>query len=315
MGYKAFQDTITARLKERLGAGCRLAIRRIPKNNGIFLDGLTILPAGRTSAPVIYLNHYYAHYLEGSPMDELIDEIMAIYEETVNTLPIDFDFFNDFGRLREKVAYRLINTKANETMLNELVSFPFADLSVVFYLIWEESVYGQMTAMILKRHLRSWDVTAAELLELARKNTPRLLPPKLQNMTDVLEEIAKENMGDDYSPGVIDRIIPGHQESPLFVLTNTTGLNGACTMLYPNILKDFSDLLGRDLIILPSSIHEVLLVPYEECTGIRELEDMVATINREEVAVEDRLSDHVYFYSRDADEIVLMHDSDSAYTS
>ena len=86
-------------------------------------------------------------------------------------------------------------------------------------------------------------------------------------------------------------------------------------MLYPNILKNFAEQLDRDLVILPSSIHEVLLLPYDESILFRELSDMVSNINQNEVAVEDRLSNHVYFYSRTADEIILAHDSASAYVS
>ncbi len=315
MVYKAFQETITSRLQDRLGADCRLDIRKVPKNNGIFLDGLTITPEGETVAPVIYLNHYYEHFLAGSSIDALIEEIVTLYQQRQGAFSLNFDLFNDFSRLKAKVAYRLVNTDANRSLLEDLVSFPFQDLSIVFYLILEDNSLGQMTAAIQKRHLQSWNIKDEELLHLAQKNTPHLLPPKLQNMTQVMDEIAKETMGDDYDPGIIDRIIPGHQESPLYVLSNTSGLNGACTMLYPNVLKNFSGLLGRDLIILPSSIHEVLLVPYEENVEFHELEEMVTTINQTEVAFEDQLSNHVYFYSHTADAIILAHAPASAYIS
>lgn len=76
-------------------------------------------------------------------------------------------------------------------------------------------------------------------------------------------------------------------------------------MLYEGILKDFAAVLEYDLIILPSSVHEVLLVPYEEDLCMEELKEMVRHINRTEVAKEEVLSDNVYCYSRKTDKISI----------
>lgn len=64
-------------------------------------------------------------------------------------------------------------------------------------------------------------------------------------------------------------------------------------------------MLEKDLVILPSSIHEVLLIPYEDHICFEELTDTVSHINRAEVPVEDRLSDQVYLYSRSLDAVTL----------
>ena len=134
-------------------------------------------------------------------------------------------------------------------------------------------------------------------------------------MAEAMDDIAREQMGDAYYPGAAGSIFPEHDDLPLYVLSNTSGLHGACVMLYPNVLKKLADRLDRDLVILPSSIHEVLLLPYDENVVFDELADMVAAINHSDVPVEDRLSDHVYFYSRAADEIILAHDPATAYIS
>lgn len=315
MVYETFQETITSKLRDRFGAGCRLNVSKVPKNNGLLLDGLTIKPPGQNISPVIYLNHFYECFLDGRPMDSLVEEIMDIYRESADLFREDFSILNDFEQMRDKVTYRIINTRANQALLEDLVSFPFQDLSIVFYLHLRQGNLGQMTAPIRRRHLRQWNTTAEELLDLAGKNTPHLLPQDLRNMATIMEAIAREQMGGDYYPGVIDKIMPDHKDSPLYVLSNTSGLHGACAMLYPGALKNFANLLDRDLVILPSSIHEVLLLPYDENVAFDALSDMVTNINQNDVAVEDRLSNHVYFYSRTADAVILTHDSASAYVS
>ncbi len=315
MVYEAFQDAITSRLQSRLGAGYRLIVSRFPKNNGLFMDGLVITPKDQNAAPVIYLNYYYERFLEGHPMDTLVEEIVTIYRESADILHLDFSVLNDFSRLRDKITYRVINTKDNLALLEDAVSFPFQDLSIVFYLFLQQSPLGQMTSMIHKRHIKQWQAEPEELFALAEKNTPILLPPDLKNMSAVIDGIAREQMGAGYYPGVVDTLYPGHEAVPLYVLSNTSGLHGASVMLYPNVLKSFADRLDQDLVILPSSIHEVLLLPYDESVVFHKLTDMVTTINQNAVAVEDRLSNHVYFYSRTADEIIPADDPATVYVS
>lgn len=60
------------------------------------------------------------------------------------------------------------------------------------------------------------------------------------------------------------------------------------------------------MIILPSSIHEVLLVVYEEELCMEELKEMVRHVNQTEVAKEEILSDNVYIYSRKTDKISIV---------
>jgi hypothetical protein len=52
-------------------------------------------------------------------------------------------------------------------------------------------------------------------------------------------------------------------------MTNDRASHGAAAVLYENVLKQFADGIDRDLFILPSSIHELLLVPYEKISVLR----------------------------------------------
>jgi len=114
-----------------------------------------------------------------------------------------------------------------------------------------------------------------------------------------------EHLGADYREEFIEELLSAPSISPLYVQTNSMGICGACTILYPNQLKNFADTVNADLVILPSSIHEVLLIPYEAKLSFPELTNMVTHINRAEVSVEDRLSDQVYLYSRELDTVII----------
>ena len=85
---------------------------------------------------------------------------------------------------------------------------------------------------------------------------------------------------------------------PLYVLTNQSHLNGASVLLYKNLLKELSDTIDESFYILPSSIHEIILVPSGSSLSKTNLNLMVQDVNQKEVSPMERLSDHVYFYNR-----------------
>ena len=315
MVYEKFQELLTSLLQEKLDGSCRLRIQKIPRNNGIMLNGLTVTAGGQTAAPLICLEQYYEKFRAGRPLDALADEILNELRKDSDILHIDFSMLNDFEKIRDRIIFRLISTHANQTLLQDVPSVPFQDLSAVFYLFLENGPSGQMTALISRRHQRMWDVTTQTLYDLAEQNTPLLLPPELKSMAAVMNDIAREHMGKHYREGIVDELLPGHRDVPLFVLSNTSGLHGACAVLYPGVLKNFADQLEKDLVVLPSSIHEVLLLPYDDSMVFSEMSDMVADINQAAVAAEDRLSDQVYYYSRSDGEMIIAADTASAFVS
>ena len=305
MVYEMFQTKVADSLRSQLGSDYKLTLLKVPKNNGMILDGLSITRKDLAASPTIYLNSYYERYQEGIPFNSIVSEILQIYQENSSVTHLDFSVLNDFSLLRDKVLYKLIHTESNKELLTDLPSIPYLDLSIVFYLFLEKTEYGQMTALIHNDHLKSWNTTLDDIYQLASMNTPKFLPAELKTMTEVMKSIAKEHLGSEYREELIDQLLSAPSVSPLYVLTNSSGICGACAILYPDQLKNFSAMMGKDLVILPSSIHEVLLIPYEEALSFEELSSMVSHINRSEVPVEDRLSDQVYLYSKSLDLVVF----------
>lgn len=313
MVYETFQTVLTETLTQRLGPDCRLLTQKVPKNNGVVLDGLCISKKGASIAPTVYLNSYFERYQEGASIEQLAEEILQLYSRDFALLRTDFSILNDFSRLKDKIVYKLIHTAANTNLLKEIPSIPYLDLSVVFYLYLDESPSGQMTALIYNRHLAAWDTSLEELYQLASQNTPVLFPPELKTMSQIMQEILRRNCGNLEANDLMQEFSKSQPSSPLYVLTNSAGINGACTILYPRVLQNLSRQLKQDLVILPSSIHEVLLIPFDEHISLGELSDMVKQVNQAEVPMEEQLSDHVYYYSSDSDEVLILQDSASSH--
>ncbi len=304
MVYKKFLETVRQRLQKKLGSEYRLEIRPILKNNGIMLDGLCLEHPGSRLAPTVYLNPYYEQYCDGMKMDEVLNDILRLFRDNPPPPCITQGQLTDFELMKPKIMLRLIHAQSNEPLLQEIPCIPYLDLAVVFYLALEHNATGQMTSLIYNTHMKQWGTTAQDLLALALENTPVAYPAAIRSLTDVIKDIARQNLNDRYDERYIDRLLNDENNvSPLYMLSNETGIYGAACLLYPQVLKNFADELGQDLIIIPSSIHEVLLAPCPGGMTHRELNDMVADVNRTEVLPEDRLSDHIYYYTRSNDRI------------
>lgn len=307
MVYAAFLETIRQSLQKRLGDGYTLAIYPVPKNNGVILDGLCVHIPDSDLSPTLYLNSYYEQACRGMTMDEIIEDIVRLFRDYPPPSNISYDCFADFDKIHDKIMMKLIHAGSNRQLLNELPHILYLDLAIVFYLSLELNDSGQMTALIHNEHTDQWNIDAQTLFSLALSNTPRSCPAEIRSMDEVMKEIARKNLGDAYNEEIIDHLLSTEENlSPLYVLSNQTGIYGASCILYKNLIKDFADALGEDLIIIPSSIHEVLLTPDDGKICYDELNGMVASINQSDVPQEDRLSDHIYLYKRSKGQISVI---------
>lgn len=274
------------------------------------MDGLSILMPDAQMAPTIYLNPYYDQFLEGMPIEAIITDILELFYNNPAPTCITPHQIAQFDLLEDKIMFKLIHCASNQALLQDIPYIPYLDLAIVFYLFLDRNATGQMTALIHNEHMAIWNVKEKDLLTLALENTPKAFPAEIKSMTEVMKDIVRENFPDDrheeYEEEEMAELFDASKtRMPLYVLTNEVSLNGAGCIIYRNVLKNFADSLGEDLIILPSSIHEVLLTPNEPGVSYKELSDLVTCINQNEVPEEDQLSNQVYLYSRATDRLRL----------
>lgn len=309
MVYQSFLTTITHTLQEEFGNLYQISLQKVTKNNGTVLDGLCISKKNDPIFPTIYLNPYYEHYLDGMPLEDILAEIMDLYTNHTHIPNIIPEDLNRFSQVRNKIIFRLIHTSSNESLLASVPHIPFLDLSIIFCLFFDGQESCHTTAIIHNGLTDIWNVSTQDLYQLAYENTPRLLPASLKEINQIFLDLSKEKFDNPDIQTFMEEMLQEQPVNPLYVLSNSSGLRGACTMLYDRVLKNFADELKQDLIILPSSIHEVLLLPLEEDMDFQELSEMVSQINHSEVPPEDRLSHNIYLYCRAEDEITIAFSS------
>ena len=296
MEFTNFTTLVQREVEKRAGENYRVKLNDVMKNNGVVLRGITLMQDDSNISPTIYLNPYYDAYENGdTTLGTVIDEVIDTYERNMINRSIDMKFFLNYETVRSRIIFKLINTEKNRELLRDVPYIPFLDLSIVFQCLVSEERFGNASILIHNVHLQLWKVNARELYECALKNTPLLQGYELADMNTVLEEMKELGGIDD------EEIEDMQQEVPMYVLSNKSRINGASCILYKDILKDFAMVVDKDLYVLPSSIHEVILLPSDGTQESEQLKEMVREINQSQVEKEEVLSDSVYYYRRSDD--------------
>lgn len=291
MEYKEFVEYIKMNAGYIAGEGGNITINHVIKNNGCEMDGLVIMEKGKDIAPTIYLDSFYELYTNGENIKNIIRQIEVIYEQNKNNITFDVNILKHFDTIKDKIVYKVVNYRSNEKLLEQVPHKRILDLAVVFYCLLDNEYGRSATALIYNNNLKNWNVTIDDVYKAALKNTPDLLHSKISSMAALFEKCGVNVDGEEVD-------LKDYVPSDMYVLTNESKLNGAACILYENVLYDFAQKLGADLYILPSSVHEVILLPKLSMFEKDELVNMVKEVNTEGVAADEVLSDHVYEYNR-----------------
>lgn len=291
MEYKEFVEYIKMNAGYIAGEGGNITINHVIKNNGCEMDGLVIMEKGKDIAPTIYLDSFYELYTNGENIKNIIRQIEVIYEQNKNNVTFDVNILKHFDTIKDKIVYKVVNYRSNEKLLEQVPHKRILDLAVVFYCLLDNEYGRSATALIYNNNLKNWNVTIDDVYKAALKNTPDLLHSKISSMAALFEKCGVNVDGEEVD-------LKDYVPSDMYVLTNESKLNGAACILYENVLYDFAQKLGADLYILPSSVHEVILLPKLSMFEKDELVNMVKEVNTEGVDADEVLSDHVYEYNR-----------------
>lgn len=303
MNYTEFTEAVCDRVRELYSDGdCVVELWPGVKNNSVKLMGITVRRNGETATPIIYLEDYYAMYCDGMEIEDIVKNILEEDENARNGFNIDLPDFMDYDALKDNIVCRVINTRCNEKILKEAPHVDFLDLSIVYYSIIGAPGRTQASFMILNKHLEIWGENADALHTLALKNTFHLNPVCVVEMNRLLAEMAVNLSVEDREE--MAEFIRGQDAMSMYVLTNPSRLFGAVGILRKDVMRNFGKEHG-DFYILPSSVHELILVPLCECDedAAENLCRIVHEVNFTQVPADEILAEGIYHYDCVADEI------------
>ena len=288
MEIKEFATKMCHALELELGEEHEVILRQVIKNNGVMLTGIMISDKTRNVMPTIYLDHFWREYERGMPLSMVAEKVLRLYHREKPCGDVDMTFFTDYEQVKDRICYRLIGREQNGELLEEIPYIEFFDLAICFYYAYEGEALGEGSILIHKRHMETWQVTVSDLFGQATVNTPRLLPWECQKMDIILEDMEEVMEGSEWNPLL--------QDIPMRVLSNHKRVHGASCILYPSVLHQLAIEQGGNYYILPSSIHEVILLKDGGAEDEERLKWMIQQVNQEIVDAEEILSDSLYYY-------------------
>lgn len=207
----------------------------------------------------------------------------------------------DIQWVKEHLVCRLVNRKNNEELLKIIPYRKFYDLAVIYYVPIQQAEDGMFFCIIRKDQVEALGLDEESLFKLALTNTRRYFPLQFMTLEQAIRQFSLETGID------LGKECDEQETSGMYLLSNTFNMYGAAAMLYPDVWERIADCLHSDLIILPSSCHEVMVLPYTEEVSVSDLADMVFTINRNNLMPKDILSDSIYLYRRAEKRIVIAY--------
>jgi hypothetical protein len=312
MKYHQFLCAVEKELNKLLNKEVEISVYTAEKNNGGLKKGILLQNKSTGVSPVIYLEHLHSRFEQGEKMENLISEIIEFYRLTGKSKICEGSKFPEFEEIKEKIVFKIVHTAKNLKCLEDIPKIEILDLSIVFFILLETKGHETATMVICNEHLRIWGISNEELYRTASLNLSTRLPSEFFTMEYAIKEMLDE--GTEEKENLLHGADTGHKDD-MYVLTNTLRCYGASSIFYPHVLEMVGEMLQEDFFILPSSIHEVIIVPESRGVDENEMDQIIRNINETQVAPEEVLSDHTYFYDRKCKELMNRKtESGSGYT-
>ena len=296
MELKDFAALIAAGAQGQLGDRYEISDTVTMKNNTTEYTGIMFQKKTENVAPTIYIEDLYERYkIQEVTIQDAIKEVICRYEKSIKGMQRINGLSVDYASCQDRIIYRLVSKERNLFLLKDMPYIPFLDMAITFHLVVSIDDSCMQSLKITRELQQRWGVSVEQLLKLAKKNTPELLPARVCELSQLMKcyintrEFMLEQEEDLTNEEKIDMI----------VVSNELGINGAAVMLYDGVMEQIANEYDSDLYLLPSSIHEIIVVPAGEEDLHETFSSMVNNINQRYVDEDEVLSDRVYIYRQE----------------
>ena len=210
-----------------------------------------------------------------------------------------------FDEIKDSVICKLVNTENNQDILKDRPNEQMEDISATFAMLVGEREGERLTLPITNEIMIDMGVDIETLKETAQ-NSMANQDYSFKSMREVLLDSMFPDGVPENDP-MVDMLLPPEDPNmAMYVLSNNGNIYGAAEIMNQKAMDEIADKLGGDFIVLPSSVHETIVLPYKEDMEPAMLESMVQEINEGVLNENDKLSDHVFQYDSKEHELVRM---------
>ena len=300
MNYKEFVEKVVENIINYMPSNYEdeeVELYTSNKNNNTYREGI-IIKSGHCN-PVLYLEHFYELYSEGVSFEKVIDKIADAYIRVAAETPqADLTEVFTWEKVKDNVFPYILNKESNKENLKNYLYSTICDIAIMYRIelgkdFTIDSEESLATISITPAYLEKWNISLEELHEIAMSNNNRKKNPELIDMENMIIHLEFGGSIDNLYLNPANVNLRNHR---MFVLRNS-GNYGSNVLLNSCALNRVCDILGSDLIIIPSSVHELIVL--EACDYNERINDIINDVNENNVEAEEVLGTHAYFYSKD----------------
>lgn len=289
MDYQEFSASLIRGVQNRLESGWVLKLRTISRKDTAKIRAVSVYQEDRQISPWIYMAPFYHMFSNGSSLEEQGQELWSIIRMTTGEKRIPSDVFIEFASAAPYLGLRLMSFDENKEFLKQVPHRRYLDLAVICQLMFPCGEDAMGSAVVYRQHMRLWQVTEDILFDTALTGMQAHFPAVLTKLEDYLQMGGREG-----KPG-----------SGLYILSNSRSFFGAASLLYPGSCRRACEKLGGSFYILPSSVHEVLLLGLFGQMTDDQLRRTVCEVNNTELLPQEVLSGQIYFYDHEKDQVSI----------
>ncbi len=303
MSFEEFTENVVKEIRAKVGGAFQIKEHNVIKNNNVKRAGIAVMKNEEDIGPCVYLDEFYREYeSDGMRFGEIVDEVCRLILKHADDDALDFDIseFKRWETVRENVYPKLINAEQNKELLEKIPHRIFMDLAVVYYAVARDHAREDIgTILIYNGHMEMWGQEEENLYQTAMMNMRADGEADLATIETVIKRIA---------PEITFPSVPCNVpwDTRMYILTNCRKRFGAAEILDKKTLRMIADKVGDGFIVLPSSVHETIVLPPRDETEYEWLAAQVREVNDTQVDIEERLSYHVYMYSRDEEALQIV---------
>ncbi len=293
--FEQIKDGVLANLRDN-DPSLDGAIQQVTKINNIIYHGLSLKSENNHVSPLIYLDDFFSRYLDDDlTIDDIVTRVTEVYKRNIaGAQDIDVSNITDYDSVKSRIVPAVCNLDRSKNYLKDSPYEQFCDLAV-YYRILIDVNDGEGSILVNSQLMDSWKISYDELRSQAWKNLHEINPPFFSSMFDVLKEMM---------PSFDSSSMETDADNCMYILSNKSRINGAVYIADTDVLNSIADELDTDIILLSSSRHELVVLPYAMASNPdrwSEMAAMVTEINHSgTVSDEDFLADSVYYFTRES---------------
>ena len=296
MEFQKFVKLLICKIQLYIGNEYEISEHKVTKNNSVELTGIMAKKKGSNVFPTYYVDDFYDEYMKEEDLEMLALKLARHLESAAINETMCIDEFVDFETARNSIYLKLINADQNKNLLLDIPHVRFHNLAIVFIFMLGTDVEGAAgTILIRNEHMENWDKATEEIYTIAYENTHEKFPAKVYGIFDIMENMSGKRL--DSIPDIERDAIP------MKVVTNESKMYGASVMLYPDEMEEIGKQMGGSFYILPSSIHELILLPDDGDINPAVYLNMVTEVNATELNPQEVLADSIYYFNSDTQSV------------